>query len=142
MVIKVGQAVSPARIGAEAKVGRRNRLPHPGAPQTHFPAFSPPFEAAPRSTTLSCTVESPAKVIEKPWKADWAFITIRGPEAHADSQDWLPHKSAKINDGSRSVPQRPAGWAGHRCASRPGERPMHLSHPQEGLEGGFGFRLG
>src|SRR6186713_1498534 len=41
-----------------------------------------------------CTVESPTQLVEKPWPPHWAFITIGGPQAHPDSQDWLPHKVA------------------------------------------------
>jgi hypothetical protein len=37
------------------------------------------------------TVESPTQLVEKPWTPHWAFITIGGPQAHPDSQDWLPH---------------------------------------------------
>jgi hypothetical protein len=39
------------------------------------------------------TVESPTQLVEKPWTPHWAFITIGGPQAHPDSQDWLPHNA-------------------------------------------------
>ena len=58
-----------------------------------------------------CTVESPAQPVENtlgvatgrfpigrrlatcPTILRWAFIPFGGPQAHADSQDWLPHKA-------------------------------------------------
>ena len=43
------------------------------------------------------TVESPTQLVEKPWTPHWAFITIGGPQAHPDSQDWLPHGAGLRN---------------------------------------------
>ena len=49
------------------------------------------FQAALHRLKAGGTVESPTQLVEKPWSPHWAFITIGGPQAHPDSQDWLPH---------------------------------------------------
>ena len=51
------------------------------------------FQAAFRRLKAGGTVESPTQLVEKPWTPHWAFITIGGPQAHPDSQDWLPQNA-------------------------------------------------